>query len=135
MEKAYRRRGIPTPRERYGNRMEGIKTAQFCARYADDKKAEDIVILDVRGLSPVSDFFVICTANSTPQLRAIRDEIDVKMKEDHNIPPWVTDGHFESQWLILDYGDVMVHIFMPEKREFYNLEKLWGDAPRVDWAA
>ncbi len=66
-------------------------------------------------------------------MAGFNDEIDVRMKEDHDIPPRVSDGHFESQWLILDYGDVMIHIFMPEKREFYNLEKLWGDAPRVEW--
>ncbi|WP_395753550.1 ribosome silencing factor [Prosthecobacter sp.] len=111
--------------------MEDLEIARACALYADDKKAENIRILDLRGLSPISDYFVLVTAMSTPQLRAVRDEIVERMKEEHKMPPTVKDGNFESQWIILVYGSVMVHILTPEKREFYALEELWGDAPEL----
>jgi len=111
--------------------MEDLEIARACALYADDKKAENIRILDLRGLSPISDYFVLCTAMSTPQLRAVRDEIVERMKEEHQTPPTVKDGNFESQWIILVYGSVMVHILTPEKREYYALEELWGDAPEL----
>ncbi|MCF7788593.1 MAG: ribosome silencing factor [Prosthecobacter sp.] len=112
--------------------MEDLEIARACALYADDKKAENIRILDLRGLSPISDYFVLVTALSTPQLRAVRDEIVERMKEEHSTPPDVKDGNFESQWIILVYGSVMVHILTPEKREFYALEELWGDAPEME---
>ncbi len=111
--------------------MEDLEIARACALYADDKKAENIRILDLRGLSPISDYFVLVTAMSTPQLRAVRDEIVERMKDEHATPPDVKDGNFESQWIILVYGSVMVHILTPEKREFYALEELWGDAPEM----
>ncbi len=111
--------------------MEDLEIARACALYADDKKAENIRILDLRGLSPIADYFVLCTAMSTPQLRAVRDEIVERMKEEHQTPPTVKDGNFESQWIILVYGSVMVHILTPEKREYYALEELWGDAPEL----
>lgn len=112
--------------------MEDLEIARACALYADDKKAENIRILDLRGLSPISDYFVLVTAMSTPQLRAVRDEIVERMKEEHRMPPDVKDGNFESQWIILVYGSVMVHILTPDKREFYALEELWGDAPEME---
>ena len=111
--------------------MEDLELARACALYADDKKAENIRILDLRGLSPISDYFVLVTALSTPQLRAVRDEIVERMKEEHNTAPNVKDGNFESQWIILVYGNVMIHILTPEKREYYSLEELWGDAPEL----
>lgn len=111
--------------------MEDLDIARACAAFADDKKAENIRILDLRGLSPVSDYFVICSALSNPQLRAVRDNIEDEMKEKHGVRPNYKDGDYESQWIIIDYGNVMVHIFTPEKREFYMLEDLWGDAPEV----
>ena len=113
--------------------MEGIEKAKLCARYADDKKAEDIVILDLRGISPVTDFFVICTANSSPHLRAVRDGVEDGMREEHGIDALVSDGDLESQWLISHYGDVMVHVLQQEKRGYYCLEDLWGEAKRVKW--
>jgi ribosome-associated protein len=116
-------------------RMEGTEKAQWCAHYADNKKAEDIAILDVRGLSTITDFFVVCTAHSSPQLRATRDEIDVRMKEDHGIKSRAKDGSFESTWIILDFSDVLVHIFQGDQRDFYALEDLWSDAPRVPFDA
>ncbi|GEP45578.1 ribosome silencing factor [Brevifollis gellanilyticus] len=113
--------------------MDALETARLCAKYADDKKAENIVLLDLRGLSPVTDFFVICTASSSPQLRAVRDEIVVQMREEQGLKPMFVDGAFESQWIIVNYPNVLVHVQSPEKREFYALEELWGDAPVVPW--
>lgn len=103
------------------------------ATYADDKKAEDIVIMDVQGISPVADYFVICTATSMPHLKAIRNEVKDRFWVEHNRKPIAVDEKMESLWIILHYGDVMVHVFHKEKRDFYALEELWGDAPRVAW--
>lgn len=113
--------------------MEGIEKAKLCARYADEKKAEDIVIMDLRDISPITDYFVICTANSSPHLRAVRDGVEDGMREEHDIKPLISDGALESQWLIVHYGDVMVHVLQDEKRGFYCLEDLWGEAKRVKW--
>ena len=113
--------------------MESIEIARLCAKYADDKKAENIVLLDLRGLSPVTDFFVVATATSNPQLRAVRDEIVDQLRDKHGERPIVSDGTYESQWLIVNYPNVLVHVQSPEKREFYALEELWGDAPALDW--
>jgi len=98
--------------------MTGEETAKLCAKYADDKKAQDIVILDVRGLSPITDYFVVCTASSTPHLRAVQSEIDDMMIVEHDQRPRWRETNPESQWLLLDYSDVMVHIFTQEKRDF-----------------
>jgi ribosome-associated protein len=111
--------------------MEDLKLARACAEFADDKKAENIRILDLRGLSPVTDYFVLCSAMSAPQLRAVRDHIEDEMKEKYRERPLYRDGSYDSQWMILDYGNVMVHILAPEKREYYALEELWGDAPEL----
>lgn len=113
--------------------MEALEIARLCAKYADDKKAESIVLLDLRGLSPVTDFFVICTAGSNPQLRAVRDNIVQEMRDAHALKPLFSDGSYESQWLIVNYPNVLVHILSPEKREYYALEELWGDAPELTW--
>jgi ribosome-associated protein len=111
--------------------METIEIARLCAKYAEDKKAENIVLLDLRGLSPVADYFVICTAASNPQMRAVRDEIVEQLRDEHGLKPLFHEGAYESQWLIVNYPNVMTHILSPEKREFYSLEELWGDAPRL----
>jgi len=113
--------------------MEALEIARLCANYADNKKAENITILDLRGLSPVTDFFVICTAGSSPQLRAVRDEIVEMMRIDQRLKPIFSDGTYESQWLIVNFPNVLVHILSPEKREYYALEELWGDAPTLSW--
>jgi ribosome-associated protein len=113
--------------------MESIEIARLCAKYADEKKAEDILLLDLRGLSPVTDFFVIATANSNPQLRAVRDQIVEEMRDVNGLKPIISDGTYESQWLIVNYPNVLVHILSPEKREFYALDELWEDAPAVAW--
>jgi ribosome-associated protein len=116
------------------SRFEGEQMAFAAAEYADDKKAEDIVILDMREISPITDYMVVCSAGSMPQLRAVRDEIEDKFRENHNVRPLAGDRNLESGWLIQHYGEVMVHIFLPEKRQFYSLEDLFNDAPVVPWS-
>jgi ribosome-associated protein len=93
------------------------------------------VVLDLRAISTFTDFFVICSAASEPQLKAIANEIEMRLKEDHTIRPSTIDGFPASQWIVLDYLQVVVHVFHREKRVFYSLEDLWGDAPRIDWEA
>jgi len=89
-------------------------------------------VLDLRGISTFTDFFVICSATSEPQLKAIANEIETELKEKHAIRPVAIDGFPASQWVVLDYLQVVVHIFHRGKRDFYSLEDLWGDAPRVE---
>jgi ribosome-associated protein len=90
-------------------------------------------VLDLRGISTFTDFFVICSAASEPQLKAIAGEIETRLKEERTVRPIAIDGFPASQWMVLDYLQVVVHIFHRDKREFYSLEDLWGDAPRVEW--
>jgi ribosome-associated protein len=98
---------------------------------AAEKKASDIVAIDLRKISGFTDYFVVCSGNSEPQIKAILGEIRDKLKLEHDIRPLAVDGFPMSQWVVLDYGDVIVHIFHEAKRAFYALEDLWGDAPRL----
>jgi ribosome-associated protein len=111
--------------------MDSKKLALLCRELADNKKGENIVILDVRELSSVTDYFVITSGTSEPHLRAIVDEIISKLKEDHGLRPNAVDGTFQTAWIVLDYFDVIVHVMRGEVRDRYDLETLWGDAPRV----
>jgi ribosome-associated protein len=90
-------------------------------------------VLDLRGISTFTDFFVICSATSEPQLKAIAGEIETRLKQNHGVRAVAIDGFPASQWIVLDYLQVVIHIFHREKRAFYSLEDLWGDAPRVEW--
>jgi ribosome-associated protein len=111
--------------------MDSRKLALLCRELADNKKAEDIVILDLRKLSSITDYFVICTGSSEPHLRAIVDEIQEHLEEDQQLAPRGTDGTVHTSWVVLDYFDVIVHVMRKDVRELYKLEDLWGDAPRV----
>lgn len=102
------------------------------ARTAAEDKCEEIVVLDLRGVSPVCDYFVIATGTSDRQMRAVADHIEVAARA-HNERPFRTAGLVEGQWIVLDYVDIVVHLFDPEHRRYYDLELLWGDAPRVKW--
>lgn len=104
--------------------------ARLCANVAADKKAEDILVIDLRGLSTFTDFYVICSGSSEPQLKAIAGEISDRLKKE-NVRPLGVDGFPLSQWVVADYGSVVVHIFHTTKREIYRLEELWNDAPRL----
>jgi ribosome-associated protein len=111
--------------------MDSKKLALLCREFADNKKAEDIVILDVRDLSSVTDYFVIASGTSEPHLRAIVEEITGKLRDEHDIRPVRTDGSTQGAWIALDFFDVIVHIMRTDARERYDLEGLWGDAKRV----
>jgi len=111
--------------------MDSKKLALICRELADDKKAENIVVLDVKKISSITDYFVIASGSSEPHLRAISDEVIDKLRDDYNLRPRAVDGNLQAAWLVLDYFDVIVHIMRNDVRAHYDLESLWGDAPRV----
>ena len=111
--------------------MDSRKLALLCRELADHKKAEDIVILDLREVSSVTDYFVIASGTSEPHLRAIIDEITDKLREDHRLRPKAVDGTLQAAWVVLDYFDVIVHVMRHDLLQRYDLETLWGDAPRL----
>ena len=111
--------------------MDSKKLALLCRDFADNKKAENILVLDVQKVSSVTDFFVIASGTSTPHLRAIVEEIGDRLREEHGVRPGAVDGTVQGAWVVLDYFDVIVHVMGAELRERYNLEGLWGDAPQV----
>ena len=111
--------------------MDSKKLALECRELADNRKAENIVVLDVAEISSIADYFVIASGTSEPHLRAISDEIADKLREQHDIRPRAVDGTLQAGWLVLDYFDVIVHLMRADVREHYDLEGLWGDAPRV----
>ena len=107
---------------------------RVCARLAEDKKAEQIVILDLRGLMYVTDFFLIASGANARQLQAIRIAIHEDMAK-RGARPIGVEGAGQDRWVLMDYGDFVVHLFDAEWRKLYDLELLWGDAPRVEWEA
>jgi ribosome-associated protein len=100
---------------------------QLVAEAASNKKAQDIVVLDLAGITLIADHFVICSANSTTQVQAIADEIEEKLEE-QGVKLLRKEGFREARWVLLDFGACVVHIFTEDDRRFYNLERLWGDA-------
>lgn len=105
--------------------------AQAIAAYASDHKALDIVQLDLREMISYTDYFVICTGRTERQTKALHDAIHLGMKGDHAMLPARVEGVTEANWILMDYLDVLVHIFTPQTREFYRLEQLWGEAPAL----
>lgn len=99
------------------------------ARLAADKKAHDVVELDLRGVVGYTDWFLVCTGNTGRQAKAIQDGILEGLKREHDLLPRKVEGSPEGGWILIDYFDVVVHIFTPQAREFYRLEQLWGEAP------
>jgi ribosome-associated protein len=99
---------------------------------ARDKKAEDIVVLDLRHAGGFTDFFVICTGNNPRQITAIADSVREKLKQEYDERPTLTEGVDRSEWILLDYFNFVVHVFSRECRSFYGLERLWGNAERID---
>jgi ribosome-associated protein len=111
--------------------MDSKTLALLCGELADNRKAETIAVLDLRKLSSVTDYFVVCTGTSEPHLRAIEEEITEKLRKDHGLQPTAIDGTFQAGWVVLDFFDVIVHLMRTDQRKRYDLEGLWGDAPRV----
>jgi len=112
--------------------LSALERARLSARLADDKKAEDIAILDLRDFEYITEFFVIATGGNERQRRAIIHDIRQKMHELGDRPLGVA-GERTSDWILIDYGDLVIHVFDPDARRLYDLELLWGDAPRVEW--
>lgn len=115
-----KKRTAPTPSR---------ELAAYAVAAVLDKKALDVVVMDMRDVSGVADFFVLCTGASDRQVRAVADAVREKVRETCSELPWHTEGMDHLQWVLLDYVDVVVHVFDAEKRVFYDLERLWGDAP------
>jgi len=111
--------------------MDSKKLAVACREFADNKKAENIVVLDVHEISSITDYFVIASGTSEPHLRAISDEITEKLREEYELRPRAVDGTLQGGWLVLDFFDVIVHLMRTDVRAHYDLEGLWGDAPQL----
>ncbi len=109
-----------------------LQQALMCARLGDDHKARDILVLDMRGITPLYDFVVLLTGSSRRQIHTISEEVDAAMRTEGETRLSI-QGYDTSRWVVQDYGDVVVHVFDPEARDYYSLEELWADAPRVDW--
>jgi ribosome-associated protein len=106
--------------------------ALIAARAADDKKAYDIVVQEMYRVLPITDYFVIVTGANNRQVDAITEAIEEALRKEAGIKPIGREGLDEQTWVLLDYGDIVVHVFQPELREFYRLESLWSDAPLID---
>ncbi len=101
-------------------------------RIADENKAEDVVVLDLRDRSSICDYFIICTGTSDRQMRTVADRIDEYADKTGN-ERFNLSGYDKGHWILLDYVDVIIHVFNDDSRKYYDLELLWGDAPRLDW--
>lgn len=108
--------------------MNSQRLANICAKFILEKKCEAVIILNLKGITDIADYFVIGSATSTTHMKSVVDALDEKLRKS-KIIPWHIEGTKTSQWVIIDLVDVIVHIFSPSAREFYDLESLWGDAP------
>ncbi len=114
--------------------MTSEEKAKICARIADSKKATDTVVSYIRDRISITDYFVVCTVTNRRQMKAVSSEVQKTFKKSKILPLGVA-GETEGTWVLLDYNDVVLHIFQPRQREYYALEMLWGDAPTVKWRA
>ncbi len=106
--------------------MKGKRLVNFILKLIEDKKGEDIVVLDVKKLTTLADYFIICSAEVSEHSKAIYDEIKFQLKK-KGILPLSEEGKLSGDWIVMDYGEVIVHIMLPEKREFYSLERMWRE--------
>jgi len=113
--------------------MNSLETAKKIATLLDDKKGKDITILDITEATSLGDYFIIVSATSTPQINALVDEVDEKMKLD-GVKLMHKEGSNASMWVLMDFGDIILHVFHEETREFYGIERLWSDAPKIEFA-
>ena len=118
--------------KRSADKTAARKLAIEAARIAHDNNAEDVVVLDLRGVSPVTDYFVICTGTSRPQMRAVAEKV-CEHGQSVGQKVWHVAGLESGDWIVLDFVDVVVHVFDPAHRRYYDLELIWGGAPRVRW--
>ena len=115
--------------------LNSLEQARRIAGIAQDKLAEDVVILDMRPVCIYTDFFVVCSGRNTRQVKSIWDEVHARLKHDTRVLPRAVDGERESTWIVADYLDVVLHVFTPDTRGFYKLEELWSDVPSIEVAA
>jgi ribosome-associated protein len=115
--------------------LSSLEQARRIAALAQEKLAENVVILDMRPVCVYTDFFVLASGRNARQTKAIVDEVYAELKKEAKLTPRATDGMKEAEWIIADYLDVVLHVFTPETREFYRLEDLWGDVPAVELEA
>jgi ribosome-associated protein len=116
-----------------GNHLDTNRRAVIAARAAADKKAEDTLALEVGDIIGIAEVFVITSGTNTRQVRTICDEIELAVKQDDGAAPLRVEGLDAASWVLLDYGDLVVHVFLDETREYYALERLWADAPTIAW--
>jgi ribosome-associated protein len=112
-----------------GGALEGLALAERVAAIASDRKAQDIRVLDLRGLVAYTDALVVCSGNTERQTKAIHDAVHQTLKDQHGLLPRRVEGEREARWILMDYLDCVAHIFTPEARAFYRLDQLWGEAP------
>ena len=111
--------------------MTSLEQARKIVQVMDNKKAKDIRLIKIEGISSLGDYFVVASASNTTQVKAIADEVEAEMTK-LGLEPNRVEGRQSAQWILMDYYDVMVHVFLDEARSFYNLERLWSDAPQLD---
>lgn len=111
--------------------LETVEKLKAIIEAASEKKAKDTEILQLTGLSIMTDYFVICSGESTTQVRTIVDYIEEQLKK-AGVKPYGIEGYSNSKWVLMDYSDIIVHVFEEETRQYYEIEKLWIDAPRID---
>lgn len=111
--------------------MTSLEQARKIVQVMDSKKAKDIRLIKIEGISSLGDYFVVASASNTTQVKAIADEVEDEMTK-LGLEPNRVEGRQSAQWILMDYYDVMVHVFLDEARNFYNLERLWSDAPQLD---
>lgn len=111
--------------------MTALELAKKVAGLLDAKKAKDVEAIEIKGLTTIGDYFVVASGSSTSQTKALADEVEEKLSE-LGYEPKRVEGYQSAAWILLDYSDIIVHVFLQEAREFYSLDRLWADAPRVD---
>jgi ribosome-associated protein len=111
----------------------GEELAKACVKAAEEIQAEKIRVWDMRGVSSLTDFMIVCSGSSMPHLKAIIRDVAGIVEKQHKVKPVHSDGKADSKWVVLDYIDVMVHVMHDEMRDFYGLEELWADAKELDW--
>ena len=116
-----------------GQHLDSHRRAITAARAAADKKGEDTLVLDVGDIIGIAEVFVITSGTNTRQVRTIADEVELAVKEEHGDAPQRVEGLDGASWVLLDYGDLVVHVFLDETRSYYSLERLWADAPQIAW--
>ena len=126
------KRNNVTPGEAGRPEADDLEKLMIAAAAASERKALDMVAIDIRKIASFAEYFLVCSGTSTRQVQAIADEVMEKLREARDARPLHTEGYETATWILLDYGDLIVHVFTEESRQFYQLERLWRDADRVE---